>query len=350
MPSCGVGTGYRRDALEKLARASTNRIFEPEALTEDYVNGLRLFRLGCTQTFVPLVRGASSPDWWLRARCFRRTGSRAAPAHALGDRDRASGLAAIRMERKTRRDVLAVAGPQGIARKSAQPAGESVFYLRRRDLPVDSRSTPPAPGSASRRWRFRCCGRWSEWLRRARLWRGVLAGRADSRGLRQCLKFGRDVPGAGTLRHPACAGPSAQMAQDRTRLSNRAALLAHKRKLGEILVGAGHLTPAMLAAALEAASAIDAPGRTSGEQRPTLSENLYEGLSLQQGLPIARLDARRCRQESRARCRKRSSAIGRFCLSGWLRVTCSWPARRFPRLKPTAPCASSLHWNFAFIW
>src|SRR5260221_13849555 len=34
VPSCGVGTGYRRDALERLAAAYSNRIFEPEALTE----------------------------------------------------------------------------------------------------------------------------------------------------------------------------------------------------------------------------------------------------------------------------------------------------------------------------
>ena len=47
VPSCGVGTGYRRSALEQLAESSSNRIFEPEALTEDYDNGLRLKRLGC---------------------------------------------------------------------------------------------------------------------------------------------------------------------------------------------------------------------------------------------------------------------------------------------------------------
>ena len=46
VPSAGVGTGYRRDALDKLARSAANQIFEPEALTEDYENGLRLFRLG----------------------------------------------------------------------------------------------------------------------------------------------------------------------------------------------------------------------------------------------------------------------------------------------------------------
>ena len=43
VPSSGVGTGYRRDALDKLARSAANKIFEPEALTEDYENGLRLF-------------------------------------------------------------------------------------------------------------------------------------------------------------------------------------------------------------------------------------------------------------------------------------------------------------------
>ncbi len=41
---------------------SSNQIFDPASLTEDYVNGLRLFRLGCTQTFVPLPRGSGTPD------------------------------------------------------------------------------------------------------------------------------------------------------------------------------------------------------------------------------------------------------------------------------------------------
>ena len=63
VPSSGVGTGYRRDALDKLARSAANKIFEPEALTEDYENGLRLFRLGCSQTFVPLVHPNGSKEF-----------------------------------------------------------------------------------------------------------------------------------------------------------------------------------------------------------------------------------------------------------------------------------------------
>jgi bacteriophage N4 adsorption protein B len=58
LPSCGVGTGYRREALERLANAQSNRVFEPAALTEDYENGLRLFRMGFTQAFVPIARNA----------------------------------------------------------------------------------------------------------------------------------------------------------------------------------------------------------------------------------------------------------------------------------------------------
>ena len=73
LPSAGVGTGYSREALEKLAVASANRIFDPESLTEDYSIGLRLFRLGCTQVFLPLYRRRNVatreyfPDRWRAA-------------------------------------------------------------------------------------------------------------------------------------------------------------------------------------------------------------------------------------------------------------------------------------------
>ena len=56
VPSNGVGTGFTRRALEKLATAEHNLIFEPACLTEDYENGLRLHKLGCKQMFVPLTR------------------------------------------------------------------------------------------------------------------------------------------------------------------------------------------------------------------------------------------------------------------------------------------------------
>lgn len=54
-PSCGVGTGYRRKALAELAEAESNRLFEPDSLTEDYLNGLRMHRLGMKQIYLPVA-------------------------------------------------------------------------------------------------------------------------------------------------------------------------------------------------------------------------------------------------------------------------------------------------------
>lgn len=57
LPGCGVGTAFRREELDRLAEAESNRIFDPLCLTEDYDNGLRLFQLGCRQLVLP-VEGA----------------------------------------------------------------------------------------------------------------------------------------------------------------------------------------------------------------------------------------------------------------------------------------------------
>lgn len=54
LPSNGVGSAFSRAALEKLAAAYSNCIFEPECLTEDYENGYRIHRLKCPQIFVPI--------------------------------------------------------------------------------------------------------------------------------------------------------------------------------------------------------------------------------------------------------------------------------------------------------
>ena len=54
IPSNGVGTGYSRKILEKLA--AEGRIFEPACLTEDYENGYRVNRAGGRQMFVPIHR------------------------------------------------------------------------------------------------------------------------------------------------------------------------------------------------------------------------------------------------------------------------------------------------------
>jgi len=60
LPSNGVGTGFDRRALERLAAARGGRIFDSACLTEDYENGFALHALGCRQIFVPL-RLAAAP-------------------------------------------------------------------------------------------------------------------------------------------------------------------------------------------------------------------------------------------------------------------------------------------------
>jgi adsorption protein B len=55
IPSNGVGTGFSRRALEMLAARHSNRIFEPGCLTEDYENGFRVRKLGLKQQFIPIL-------------------------------------------------------------------------------------------------------------------------------------------------------------------------------------------------------------------------------------------------------------------------------------------------------
>lgn len=54
LPGCGVGTGFTREVLDQLAVSDSNRLFDPASLTEDYDNGLRVFRSGVRQIFLPL--------------------------------------------------------------------------------------------------------------------------------------------------------------------------------------------------------------------------------------------------------------------------------------------------------
>lgn len=58
IPSNGVGTGFARDVLEKLANEREGPLFDPSSLTEDYDIGLQIHYAGFKQLFYPLERGA----------------------------------------------------------------------------------------------------------------------------------------------------------------------------------------------------------------------------------------------------------------------------------------------------
>jgi adsorption protein B len=54
LPSNGVGTGYTRKALDRMAASARNQVFDPTCLTEDYDCGFRLHQMGFRQVFVPI--------------------------------------------------------------------------------------------------------------------------------------------------------------------------------------------------------------------------------------------------------------------------------------------------------
>lgn len=58
IPSNGVGTGFARDVLDRLARDRDGLVFDPTSLTEDYEIGVYIHELGLAQLFAPLTIGA----------------------------------------------------------------------------------------------------------------------------------------------------------------------------------------------------------------------------------------------------------------------------------------------------
>lgn len=288
VPSCGVGTGYRRDALEKLARSASNRIFEPEALTEDYVNGLRMFRLGCRQAFVPLGHGRDLiatreyfPRTWkaaLRQRTRWTTGIALQGWQQFGWSGKPGELYWLWRDRKG-----LIGNPLSLLANALLAYGVSTS-LWTRITPLDSL------------------------LAAATL--AILALRTVIRMI--CveriygLRFAVGVPlravCANALNSAATFQALARYAQARIRREplkwiktehaypSRAALLAQRRRLGEILIASGWIAPEAIAPALESLPQGVRLGEYLVSNGGLSQTTLYEALSFQQGLPLARLD------------------------------------------------------------
>lgn len=65
VPSAGVGTALRRDALDQCRIFGGHKPFDPGSLTEDYVLGLRLQAMGFSQTFA--AGGAATREYFPRS-------------------------------------------------------------------------------------------------------------------------------------------------------------------------------------------------------------------------------------------------------------------------------------------
>ncbi|MBI5086686.1 MAG: glycosyl transferase family protein [Acidobacteria bacterium] len=301
LPGCGVGTGFRRTALEKLAAHSANRIFDPLSLTEDYDNGLRLHQLGCTQIILPLEFLNGAP---LATREYFPRGVRAAI------RQRSRWLAGNALQAWQR-----FGWGRGLRRRWVQ-----VWFLWR-----DRKGLWGNPASLlcnllllygavswavnawnGRPWTLRLhVGQSPHLLELLR----VNAALFLSRILVRCwavssvygAAFASGVPVRMVWANWINSGASLLAVYQvvRSRLTGRplrwlktehayparSALLAHKRRLGEILVANRYCTGAQL----EIALAITPPGEMLGRHMVRLGfvseHDLYEALSLQQGVP-----------------------------------------------------------------
>ena len=291
VPSSGVGTGYRREALDRLAQASSNRIFEPQALTEDYENGLRLFRLDCSQAFLPIVvppSGASDivatreffPQTWrsaVRQRTRWVTGISLQGWERFGWKGRPGEVYWLWRDRKG-----LVANPLSLLANAVFIYGLTTGLWSR--LPATA--VPLAIATLSLQ------------VVRTGVRMGCTAniyGWGFAMGTPVRIVYANAINSAATFgavtRYAAAKVQRKPLTWLKTAHAypTRATLLGARRRIGDILVGSGYLEPQQL----EAALATRPPGRRLGEHlvllRHLQEETLYEALSLQQALPVVQL-------------------------------------------------------------
>ncbi|MBV9772101.1 MAG: glycosyl transferase family protein [Bryobacterales bacterium] len=298
IPSNGVGTGFTRGALEKLANAEHNLIFEPACLTEDYENGLRLHKLACKQTFVPLTKHGGSivatREFFPRTRrsairqrsrwilgiglqCWERHGWRGTlPEKYWFWRDR-KGLVGNPLSLLS--NVVFLYGfltwllawclgtPWGLGKYSLHPS-LLIATLSIQIIQTMLRMTCSAQLYGSMfalAVPFRSV--YGNWINSVATWRAV-----------------RSYVRARILHEPLV------WVKTEHAYPSRSALVEHKRKLGEILVGSDYASESDVRMALETQPS----GTRLGEHMVRLGiiseDELYEALSLQQCLPSGRLE------------------------------------------------------------
>jgi adsorption protein B len=295
VPSAGVGTGYSRDAMDKLARSASNRIFEPDSLTEDYENGLRLHRLGAKQAFVPIsLSGDGARDFVVTRELFPHTWST-----ALRQRSRwVTGIALQGWQRfgwslrrgefywfwRDRKGLLG--NPLSLL--------ANLVFLYGLATSLWTRVTPEQSYLAIAMFGIQIIRTAVRTACTSRVYGFVFA-----LGVPLRMAYGNVLNSAATFqamrRYFAARLKREPLKWLKTEHSYppRAALLSHKRKIGEILVGSGYLTEP----ALEQAISTRPSGKRIGEHLVASERlsprDLYEALSLQHGLPLAELETHR---------------------------------------------------------
>ena len=299
LPSNGVGTGFSRGALRRLAESSANRIFEPECLTEDYENGLRLHRLGIRQRFLPLTGGhnpVATREYFPRTRRGAiRQRTRWITGICLQSLERNGWHGPLRDTYWLWRDrkglltnpvsVLANACfVWGIFSWAAAHLTGSPWELGRSS--PHSILLPAVALLAAYRVgiRMQCTSRYYGWR---------FALLVPIRTI--CANYINAVATFSALWRYTRArlrGQPLVWLKTEHAYPSRLALLAHKRRLSEILIGSGYLAEEEITRALTACGSEERLGEFL-VRTGLLSEEIWcEVLSLQQGLPAIRIAPR----------------------------------------------------------
>ncbi len=300
VPSNGVGTGFTRAALEKLASEEHNLVFEPGCLTEDYENGLRLHKLGCSQVFVPVARRqgslvATREFFPLTVHSAIRQRTRWIMGIGLQTWERHGWRGSLAQVYWFWRDRKGLFGNPvslfsnllffyGLLTWFFAKATGASWGLPQQPLHPKLLLSTLLILIVQSVIRMSCAGR---------LYGAVFALGVPVRAI--CANWINTVASlravSGYLRARIRHEPLVWLKTEHA-YPSRNALVEHKRKLGEILVGSGYVSESDLLAALEKRP----PGMRIGEylvERGKISEEeLYEALSLQQSLPSGRLEPR----------------------------------------------------------
>lgn len=297
LPCCGVGVGYTRRALERLAGEASNCLFDPGCLTEDYDVGLRLHRLGCPQVCLPVrfLNGRPLATRELFPDCIHS---------ALRQRTRwVIGIALQCWQKHGWREGYwfwrdrkgLVGNPLSLLVNLLTLYGVVTW------LETGIRGAPwglaEAVADLSMGWLFQATLLLLLWRTGVRaLCVGRVYGWRFALGVPLRMIWAVWVNGLATL---SALGQYLEASLERRplvwvktehRYPSRTALVRHKRLLGEILVGSGYLEEEQLEKALSS----QPTGRLLGDHLVRLGllsqEMVYEALSLQQNLPFERLE------------------------------------------------------------
>ncbi|MEO8100687.1 MAG: glycosyl transferase family protein [Acidobacteriota bacterium] len=291
VPSCGVGTGYRREALVRLAESSSNHVFEPEALTEDYDNGLRLKRLGCRQAFVPIAPHGTAD--FVATREFFPRSFRA----ALRQRTRwVMGISLQSWEKFGWSGTLAETywlwrDRKGLLTNPLSALANLVFFYGLLTA-VWNRAAAGTIEIAKITLALLCLRTVIRMGCVARIYGVPFALGVPLRAVyANVLNAAATFAAVGRFGWARWHGYPLTWLKTEHAYPHRSTLLGHKRRLGEILISGGYLD----AATIERAVASCPVGVRLGEHLVhdghLSMDTLYTALGFQQGLPIARVDA-----------------------------------------------------------